>query len=45
MGMISEDQLEQLCLDWFREQGYEYAYGPDIAADGDNPESAAIIAR
>lgn len=38
MGMISEDQLEQLCLDWFREQGYEYAYGPDIAADGDNPE-------
>ena len=38
MGMISEDQLEQLCLDWFREQGYEYAYGPDIAAGGDNPE-------
>lgn len=36
--MITEDQLEQLCLDWFRQGGYEYAYGPDIAPDGDNPE-------
>lgn len=36
--MITEDQLEQLCLDWFRTQGYTYAYGPDIAFDGDTPE-------
>ncbi|HHJ15469.1 MAG TPA: type I restriction endonuclease subunit R [Gammaproteobacteria bacterium] len=36
--MITEDQLEQLCLDWFREGGFEYAYGPDIAQDGDAPE-------
>jgi len=36
--MITEDQLEQLCLDWFRAQGYAYAYGPDIAHDGDTPE-------
>ena len=36
--MITEDQLEQLCLDWFRDQGWEYAYGPDIAPDSDNPE-------
>ena len=36
--MITEDQLEQLCLDWFRKGGYEYAYGPDIAHDGDAPE-------
>jgi type I restriction enzyme R subunit len=36
--MITEDQLEQLCLDWFRTQGYSYAYGPDIAPDGDTPE-------
>ncbi|NOQ50789.1 MAG: HsdR family type I site-specific deoxyribonuclease [Desulfuromonadaceae bacterium] len=36
--MINEDQLEQLCLDWFRAQGYNYAYGPDIAHDGDMPE-------
>ena len=36
--MITEDQIEQLCLDWFRAQGYTYAYGPDIACDGDTPE-------
>ena len=36
--MITEDQLEQLCLDWFREGGYEYAYGPSIAVDGESPE-------
>jgi type I restriction enzyme R subunit len=36
--MISEDQLEQLCLDWFRECGYEYIYGPMIAHDGETPE-------
>ncbi len=36
--MISEDQLEQLCLDWFRESGYEYANGPDVAHDGYSPE-------
>lgn len=36
--MITEDQLEQLCLTWFREGGYEYAYGPEIAYDGEVPE-------
>jgi type I restriction enzyme R subunit len=36
--MITEDQLEQICLDWFREGGYEYAFGPDIAHDGETPE-------
>ena len=36
--MINEDQLEQLCLQWFREIGYEYAFGPDIAHDGETPE-------
>lgn len=34
--MITEDQLEQLCLDWFRDQSYDYAYGPEIAPDSDN---------
>jgi type I restriction enzyme R subunit len=38
--MITEDQLEQLCLSWFREGGYEYAFGPDIAYDGKAPERA-----
>lgn len=37
-AMINEDQLEQLCIDWFRDGGYEYAYGPDIAHDRDTLE-------
>lgn len=37
MGMINEDELEQLCQDWSRDQGYDFAYGPDIAPDGDAP--------
>lgn len=36
--MITEDQLEQLCLDWFREGGYQFANGYDIAHDGEAPE-------
>ncbi len=35
---ITEDQLEQLCLDWFIDQGYLYKNGYDIAPDGDYPE-------
>ncbi|MCF6263083.1 MAG: hypothetical protein L3J24_05795 [Xanthomonadales bacterium] len=38
MAIINEDQLEQLCLNWFREQGWGYAYGPDIAPDSNAPE-------
>ena len=41
--MITEDQLEQLCLDWFRAGGYEYTYGPDIAFDGDMPERSDYL--
>ncbi|NUC69198.1 type I restriction endonuclease subunit R [Escherichia coli] len=36
--MITEDQLEQQCLDWFKELGYQYQNGYDIAPDGDMPE-------
>ncbi|HBV76928.1 MULTISPECIES: type I restriction endonuclease subunit R [Vibrio] len=35
---ITEDQLEQLCLDWFKEQNYTYLNGYDIAPDGISPE-------
>ena len=38
--MITEDQLEQLCIDWFKETGYQYANGYDIAPDGASPERA-----
>lgn len=36
--MITEDQLEQLCLEWFQSIGYGYANGYDIASDGEMPE-------
>lgn len=36
--MISESQLEQLCLGWFADNGWEISHGPDIAPDGDAPE-------
>ncbi|MEL7265476.1 MAG: type I restriction endonuclease [Planctomycetota bacterium] len=36
--MITEDQLEQLSIDWFRETGWECANGGDISPDGDDPE-------
>ncbi len=38
--MLTEDQLEHICLTWFRESGYETAFGPDIAPDGETPERA-----
>ena len=36
--MITEDQLEQLCLEWFQSIGYDYILGYDIAPDGATPE-------
>ncbi|WP_108819914.1 type I restriction endonuclease subunit R [Pseudovibrio sp. Alg231-02] len=38
--MITEDQLEQLCLDWFQSIGYDYICGYDIAPDGNASERA-----
>jgi type I restriction enzyme, R subunit len=38
--VITEDQLEQLCIEWFTETGYQYANGYAIAPDGDTPERA-----
>lgn len=34
--MITEDQLEQFCLQWFQSIGYEYVCGYDIAPDADS---------
>ena len=36
--MITEDQLEQLCLEWFQSIGYDYTCGYDVAPDGISPE-------
>jgi type I restriction enzyme R subunit len=35
--VITEDQLEQQCLGWFREGGWETVFGPDIAHEGFGP--------
>ncbi|WP_163937564.1 type I restriction endonuclease subunit R [Paraferrimonas sp. SM1919] len=34
---ITEDQLENECLEWFKGVGYEYQHGVDIAPDSSNP--------
>ena len=39
--MLNEDQLEQLCLDWFGQTGWTNAHGPDIAPDGPTPQRAS----
>lgn len=33
---MNETQLENLCLGWFREVGWEVVYGPDVAPDSDH---------
>ncbi|PIE91318.1 MAG: DEAD/DEAH box helicase [Acidobacteria bacterium] len=37
MSKITEEAIENLCIDRLKEQGYQYIYGPDIAPDGDTP--------
>jgi type I restriction enzyme R subunit len=34
---VNESQLENLCLDWFSENGWEVVHGIDIAPDSSNP--------
>ena len=36
--MLNEQQLEELCLSWFQQVGWQFAHGPDIAPDGSTPE-------
>ena len=38
--MMNEQQLEDLCIAWFQETGWQFVHGPDIAPDGANPERA-----
>lgn len=35
---MTEDELEQLSLEWFLETGWKHTYGPDIAPDAEHPE-------
>ena len=36
--MITEDQLEQLAIQWFQDTGWNYANGADLAPEGATPE-------
>lgn len=38
--MMNEQQLEELCIRWFQEAGWQWVHGPDIAPDSDAPERA-----
>ena len=38
MALVTEDLVEYQTIDWFKEIGYQYACGYDIALDGDTPE-------
>ncbi|WP_203417532.1 type I restriction endonuclease subunit R [Pseudomonas syringae] len=35
---MNEQQLEELCLNWFQQVGWRFAHGPDIAPDSSAPE-------
>ncbi len=36
--IITESEVEEICLELLEEQGYQIIHGPDIAEDGINPE-------
>ena len=38
MALVTEDQVELQSIEWFRELGYQYKLGYDIAPDGSEPE-------
>ncbi len=38
MALVTEKQVELQTIDWFKEIGYQYLRGYDIAHDGDTPE-------
>jgi type I restriction enzyme R subunit len=37
---FTESTIEQATIDWLKELGYDYAFGPEIAFDGESPERA-----
>ena len=36
--MMNEQQLEDLCISWFQETGWQFVHGPDMAPDSAQPE-------
>lgn len=40
MPCFTESTIEQTALDWLEGLGYQIAFGPDLAFDGNTPERA-----
>jgi type I restriction enzyme, R subunit len=38
MSSFTESVIEQAAIDWLKDLGYTYAFGPEIALDGESPE-------
>ena len=38
MAFMTEEELEMMSLEWFKEIGYSFVHGPDLAPDGKSPE-------
>lgn len=38
MSLVTEDQVELQSIEWFKDLGYQYVCGYDIAVDGETPE-------
>ena len=38
MSFIDEEDLEKFSIEWFKEIGYQFVHGPDIAPDSKSPE-------
>ncbi len=37
-SILTEEDLENISIEWFKEIGYQFAHGPDIAPDSKSPE-------
>lgn len=42
MTKITENAIEQFCIELLEKQGYEYIYAPDIAPDSGNPQRSSF---
>ena len=38
MNIITESDIENMCLQLLKDCGYRIIYGPDIACDGETPQ-------
>ncbi len=44
MSRITENVIEEFCIELLEKQGYETIYAPDIAPDSENPQRSSFEA-